>query len=135
MKELIKRWLHPDSRDHLSVVLIAVMLAANLTISALTMREGLPGFPGFPGWQVWRLALFTSPVIVLLAYLFRDMAVMTFLVMAACWLILAAFYLVGGIWFWAMPVPSPKDILFFAGLTTGIAYFFTLLFTLLNLRV
>lgn len=135
MKELIKRWLHADNRDHLYVILIAVTLAANLTVSALTMREGLPGFPGFPGWQVWRLALFTSPVIVLLAYVFRNLANVTFRVMAACWLILAAFYLVGGIWFWAMPVPSPKDILFFAGLTTGIAYFFTLLFTLLNLRV
>lgn len=134
MKALIKRWLHPDSRDHLFVILIAVTLAANLTVSALTMYEGLTGFPSFPGWQVWRLALFTSPIIVLLAYLFRDMAVMTFLVMAAFWLMLAAFYLVWGVWFWAMPVPSPKDILLFAGLTTGIAYFFTLLFTLLNLR-
>lgn len=134
MKELIKRWLHADNRDHLYVILIAVTLAANLTVSALTMREGLPGFPGFPGWQVWRLTLFTSPVIVLLAYLFRDMAVMTFLVMAACWLFLAAFYLVWGVWFWAVPVPGPKDILFFAGLTTGIAYSFTLLFFLLNLR-
>lgn len=69
MKALIKRWRHPDNRDHLFVVLIAVMLAANLTVSVLTMRQGLTGFPGFPGWQVWRLALFTSPVIVLLALL------------------------------------------------------------------
>ncbi len=134
MKALIKRWLHPNSRDHLSVVLIAVMLAANLTVSALTMREGLPGFPGFPGWQVWRLALFTSPVIVLLAYIFRQMAGITFWVMATCWLVLAAFYLIWGVWFWVVPVPGPKDILFFAGLTTGIAYFFTLIFTLLNFR-
>lgn len=135
MKMMIQRWSHPDNRDCLYVILTAVMLAANLTVSALTMREGLPGFPGFPGWQVWRLALFTSPVIVLLAYVFRDMAVMTFWVMVACWLFLAAFYLVWGVWFWAVPVPGPKDILFFAGLTTGIAYFFTLLFPVLNLRV
>lgn len=134
MKALIKRCRHPDSRVHLYVVLIAVMLATNFILSGLTMREGLTGFPGFPGWQVWRLALLTSPVIILLAYLFRDLAGVTFWMMAACWLILAAFYLVGGVWFWAMPVPSPKDILFFAGLTTGIAYFFTLLLTLLNLR-
>lgn len=134
MKALIKRWLHPNSRDHLFVILIAVTLAANLTVSALTMREGLPGFPGFPGWQVWRLVLFTSPIIVLLAYIFRQMAGITFWVMAICWLVLAAFYLVWGVWFWAVPVPGPKDILFFAGLTTGIAYFFTLIFTLLNFR-
>lgn len=133
MKVLIKRWRHPDSRVHLYVVQIAVMLAVNFIVSSLTMREGLLGFPGFPGWQLWRLALSMSPVIVLLAYVFRDMAFMTFRVMAACWLILAAYYLVCGVWYWVAPVPSPKDILFFAGLTTGIAYFFTLFFTLLNL--
>ncbi|MGC0946803.1 hypothetical protein WKH55_20390 [Pantoea agglomerans] len=134
MKALIKRWRHPDSRDHLYLVLIAVTLAANFILSGLTMREGLPGFPGFPGWQVWRLALFTSPVIVLLAYLFRDMAVMTFWAMALCWLILAAYYLVRGVWFWMVPVPQPIDILFMAGFTTGIAYFLTLFYFLLNLR-
>ncbi|KAF6677081.1 hypothetical protein [Pantoea sp. EKM20T] len=134
MKGLIKRWLHPDSREHLFVILIAVTLAVNFTVSGLTMREGLTGFPDFPGWQVWRLALFTSPVIVLLAYLFRGLAGVTFWVMAACWLILAAYYLIGGVWYWVVPVPSPKDILSTAGLTTGIAYFFTLLFTLLNIR-
>lgn len=134
MKALIKRWCHPDNRDHLFVVLIAVMLAANLTVSVLTMRQGLTGFPGFPGWQVWRLALFTSPVIVLLAYLSKELAGVTFWAMAACWLFLAAFYLVDGVWFWAVLVPGSKDILFFAGLTTGIAYCFTLLYTLLNLR-
>ncbi|NEG64306.1 hypothetical protein GQQ23_18480 [Pantoea agglomerans] len=134
MKALIERWRHPDSRDHLYLLLIAVMLAANFILSGLTMREGLPGFPGFPGWQVWRLALFTSPVIVLLAYLFRDMAVMTFWAMALCWLILAAYYLVRGVWFWMVPVPQPIDILFMAGFTTGIAYFLTLFYFLLNLR-
>ncbi|MSE17120.1 hypothetical protein GKC49_19005 [Pantoea agglomerans] len=134
MKALIKRWRHPDSRDHLYLVLIAVTLAANFILSGMTMREGLPGFPGFPGWQVWRLALFTSPVIVLLAYLFRDMAVMTFWAMALCWLILAAYYLVRGVWFWMVPVPQPIDILFMAGFTTGIAYFLTLFYFLLNLR-
>ncbi|MGC1086407.1 hypothetical protein [Pantoea agglomerans] len=134
MKALIKRWRHPDGRDHLYLVLIAVTLAANFILSGLTMREGLPGFPGFPGWQVWRLALFTSPVIVLLAYLFRDMAVMTFWAMALCWLILAAYYLVRGVWFWMVPVPQPIDILFMAGFTTGIAYFLTLFYFLLNLR-
>lgn len=133
MKTLIKRWLHPDSRDHLSVVLIAVMLAGNLTVSALTMREGLPSFPGFPGWQVWRLALFTSPVIVLLAYLVRELAGVIFWVMAACWLMLAAYYLICGIWYWVMPVPNPKDILLFSGLTICITYFFTLLLNLLDL--
>ncbi|MGC0860102.1 hypothetical protein [Pantoea agglomerans] len=133
MKTLIKRWLHPDSRDHLSVVLIAVMLAGNLTVSALTMREGLPSFPGFPGWQVWRLALFTSPVIVLLAYLVRELAGVIFWVMAACWLMLAAYYLFCGIWYWVMPVPNPKDILLFSGLTICITYFFTLLLNLLDL--
>lgn len=134
MKALIKRWRHPDNRDHLYLVLIAVTLAADFILSGLTMREGLPGFPGFPGWQVWRLALFTSPVIVLLAYLFRDMAVMTFWAMALCWLILAAYYLVRGVWFWMVPVPQPIDILFMAGFTTGIAYFLTLFYFLLNLR-
>jgi hypothetical protein len=134
MKALIKRWRHPDNRDHLYVVLIAVTLAVNLTVSGLTMCEGLAGFPGFPGWQVWRLVLFTSPVIVLLAYLFRVLAGVTFWVMAACWLILAAYYLIGGVWYWVVPVPNLKDILSTAGLTTGIAYCFTLLFTLLNLR-
>lgn len=133
MKALIKRWLHPDSRVHLYVILIAVTLAANLTVSGLMMREGLNGFPGFPGWQVWRLALFTSPVIVLLAYVFRNMAFMTFHLMAACWLILAAFYLIGGVWYWEVLVPSPIDIFSIAGLSTGFAYFFTLFFTLLNL--
>ncbi|MEN4605514.1 hypothetical protein ABEG90_23270 [Pantoea agglomerans] len=133
MKALIKRWCHPDNRDHLFVVLIAVMLAANLTVSVLTMRQGLTGFPGFPGWQIWRLALFTSPVIVLLAYLVKELAGVTFWVMATCWLILAAFYLVWGVWLWEMPVPRPKDILFFAGLTTGIAYLFTLIFTVFNI--
>ncbi|MEN4709159.1 hypothetical protein [Pantoea agglomerans] len=132
MKALIKRWLHPDSTEHLFVILIAVTLAANFTVSALTMREGLSGFPGFPGWQVWRLALFASPVIVLLAYLVRELAGATFCAMAACWLILAAFYVVWGVWFWAMPVPDAKDILFMTGLTTGVGYFFTLLLTLLN---
>lgn len=131
MKAMIQRWHHADNRDHLYLVLIAVMLAANFILSGLTMREGLPGFPG---WQVWRLALFTSPVIVLLAYLFRDMAVMTFWAMALCWLILAAYYLVRGVWFWMVPVPQPKDILFMAGFTTGIAYFLTLFYFLLNLR-
>lgn len=134
MKGLIKRWLHPDSTEHLFVILIAVMLAANLTVSALTMREGLPGFPGFPVWQVWRLALFTFPVIVLLAYLFRELAGVTFCAMAACWLILAAYYLISGVWYWVVPVPSPKDILLFAGLSTGIAYFFKLLLILFNFR-
>jgi len=132
MKALIKRWLHPDSTEHLFVILIAVTLAANFIVSALTMREGLSGFPGFPGWQVWRLALFTSPVIILLAYLVRELAGVIFCAMAACWLILAAFYLVWGVWFWALPVPRPKDILFMAGLTTGVAYLFTLLLMVLN---
>lgn len=134
MKALIQCWRRPNSRVHLYVVLVAVMLAVNFTVSSLTMGEGLPGFPGFPGWQVWRLALLTSPVIVLLVYLFRDMAFITFWAMLLCWLILAAFYLVWGVWFWAMPVPDPKDILFMTGLTTGGAYFFTLLLTLLNAR-
>lgn len=134
MKALIQRWRHPDNKDHLYVVLVAVMLAANFTVSVLTMREGLPGFPGFPGWQVWRLALFTSPVIVLLAYLCRDLAGVTFWVMVVFWLILAAYYLVKGVWFWMVPVPHPIDILFMAGFTTGIAYFFTLFCFLLNLR-
>jgi hypothetical protein len=134
MKALIKRWRHPDSRVHLYVVLVSVMLAANFILSALTMREGLPGFPGFPGWQVWRLALLTSPAIVLLAYLFRGMSVMTFWGMALCWLILAAYYFVKGVWFWMVPVPHPIDILFMAGFTTGIAYFLTLFYVLLNIR-
>ncbi|AOE42637.1 hypothetical protein BEE12_22885 (plasmid) [Pantoea agglomerans] len=134
MKALIKRWRHPDSRDHLYLVLIAVTLAANFILSGLTMREGLPGFPGFPGWQVWRIALLTSPVIVLLAYLCRYLAGVTFWAMALFWLILAAYYLVRGVWFWMVPVPHPTDILFMAGFTTGIAYFFTLFYFLLNLR-
>jgi len=134
MRALITRWRHPDSRVHLYVVLVAVMLATNFTVSVLTMREGLPGFPGFPGWQVWRLALVTSPVIVLLAYLFRDMAVMTFWAMALCWLLLAAFYLVCGVWYWMMPVFYSSDFLFMAGVTTGIAYFLTLFYVLLNIR-
>ncbi|MGC0797382.1 hypothetical protein WKH24_22055 [Pantoea agglomerans] len=134
MKALIQRWRHPDNKDHLYVVLVAVMLAANFILSGLTMREGLPGFPGFPGWQVWRLALFTSPVIVLLAYLFRYLAGVTFWAMALCWLILAAYYLVRSVWFWMVPVPQPTDILFMAGFTTGIAYFLTLFYFLLNLR-
>jgi len=41
MKGLIKRWLHPDSREHLFVILIAVTLAVDFTVSGLTMREGL----------------------------------------------------------------------------------------------
>ncbi|MEN4527455.1 hypothetical protein [Pantoea agglomerans] len=134
MKGLIRRWRHPDNRVHVYVVLVAVMLTVNFTVSGLMMREGLTGFPDFPGWQVWRLALLASPVIVLLAYLFRDMAVMTFMVMVVLWLMVAAFYLVWGVWFWAIPVPDPRDILFMAGFTTAIAYFFTLLFTLLNIR-
>lgn len=134
MKALIKRWSHPDSRDHLYLVLIAVTLAANFTVSVLTMREGLHGFPGFPGWQVWRLALLTSPVIILLAYLCRDMAVLTFGAMVLFWLILAAYYFVRGVWFWMVPVPHPIDILFMAAFTTGIAYFLTLFYFLLNLR-
>lgn len=129
MKVMIQRWSHPDNRDCLYVILTAVMLAANFTVSGLTMREGLTGPLGFP---VWRLALFTSPVIVLLVYLLRELAGVTFWVMAACWLFLAAFYLVWGVWFWAVPVPDPKDILLFAGLTTGIAYSFTLLLFLLD---
>ncbi|MBK5017949.1 hypothetical protein [Pantoea sp. S62] len=131
MKGLIRRWRHPDNRVHAYVVLVAVMLAVNFTVSGLTMRDGLTGFPG---WQVWRLALLASPVIVLLAYLFRDMAVMTFWAMVVLWLMVAAFYLVWGVWFWAIPIPDSRDILFMAGFTTGIAYFFTLLFTLLNIR-
>ena len=134
MKAMIQRWHHADNRDHLYLVLIAVMLAANFILSALTMREGLPGFPGFPGWQVWRLALLMSPAFVLLAYLFRDMSVMTFWGMALCWLILAAYYVVKGVWFWMVPVPHPIDILFMAGFTTGIAYFLTLFYVLLNIR-
>lgn len=133
MKALIKRWFHPQSRETLFVILIAVTLAANFTVSGLAMYEGLTSFPGFPGWQVWRLALLTSPVIVLLAYRFRLLACVIFWVMAACWLILAAYYLIGGVWYSAMPVPNPKDILLFSALTTCIAYFFTLLFALLNL--
>ncbi|WP_191923506.1 hypothetical protein [Pantoea agglomerans] len=134
MKAMIQRWHHADNRDHLYLVLIAVMLAANFTLSGLTMREGLPGFPGFPGWQVWRLALLTSPVIVLLAYLCRNMAVLTFGAMVLFWLILAAYYFVKSVWFWMVPVPHPIDILFMAAFTTGIAYFLTLFYFLLNLR-
>lgn len=134
MKGLIKRWRHPDNRVHVYVVLVAVMLAVNFILAGLTMRDGLPAFPGFPGWQVWRLALFTSPIIILLGYMFRDMAVMTFGGMALFWLILAAYYFVKSVWFWMVPVPNPTDILFMAGFTTGIAYFFTLFYFLLNLR-
>ncbi len=134
MKGLIRRWRHPDNRVHVYVVLVAVMLAVNFILAGLTMRDGLPAFPGFPGWQVWRLALFTSPIIILLAYMFRDMAVMTFGGMALFWLILAAYYFVKSVWFWMVPVPNPTDILFMAGFTTGIAYFFTLFYFLLNLR-
>jgi len=134
MKALIKRWLHPDSRDHLFVILIAVTLAANFTVSGLTMREGLSGFTGFPGWQVWRLALLTSPVIILLAYLCRGTAVLTFGAMVLFWLILAAYYFVKSVWFWMVPIPHPIDILFMAAFTTGIAYFLTLFYFLLNLR-
>lgn len=134
MKGLIKRWRHPDNRVHVYVVLVAVMLAVNFILAGLTMRDGLPASPGFPGWQVWRLALFTSPIIILLAYMFRDMAVMTFGGMALFWLILAAYYFVKSVWFCMVPVPNPTDILFMAGFTTGIAYFFTLFYVLLNLR-
>ncbi|MGC0796173.1 hypothetical protein [Pantoea agglomerans] len=134
MKTLIKRWNHPDSRALLYLVLVAAMLAANFILAGLTMRDGLPAFPSFPGWQVWRLALLTSPIIMLLAYMFRDMAVMTFGGMVLFWLILAAYYFVKSVWFWMVPVPNPTDILFMAGFTTGIAYFFTLFYLLLNLR-